>query len=120
MAAVSMMAMAAASAAVSPISQVSFGRVQGVRSASVRGTAGVRIVCMAAPTGSSGPAIDSGDKVADKIEAAQEVCAGDDQSEACATAWDDVEAAKKEKVSDPLEEFCEDNPEADECRVYKD
>ena len=81
---------------------------------------------MAAPKGSSGPAIDTtGDKVADKIEEAQEICAGDDQSAECATAWDAVESATKEKEQnkgkgDPLEEFCEDNPEADECRVYQD
>jgi len=30
-------------------------------------------------------------------------------------------AHKISKVkADPLEEFCEDNPDADECRVYED
>jgi len=79
----------------------------------------------AAPKGSSGPAIDkTGDKVADKIEEAQEICAGDNQSEECATAWDAVESATAEKGKggpvDPLDEYCEENPEADECRIYKD
>jgi hypothetical protein len=116
----------AAAMTVSPLSQVSFGRVRGVRTGVRRATPGARIVCMSAPKGSSGPAIDStGDKVADKIDAAQEICAGDEQSEECATAWDEVESASAEKAKnkgkgDPLEEYCEDNPEADECRVYKD
>jgi len=42
-----------------------------------------------------------------------------------ATAWDTVEElnaaashAKATKTSDPLEEYCEGNPDADECRVY--
>jgi uncharacterized protein YgiB involved in biofilm formation len=74
--------------------------------------------------GSSGPAIDkTGNTVADKIEEAQEICAGDNQSEECATAWDAVESATAEqstKPADPLEEFCEENPEADECRVTRE
>lgn len=82
------------------------------------------MVCTAVPKGSSsGPAINApGNKVAEKIEDAQEICAGDTQSEDCATAWSEVEAekAKKTKSSDPLEEFCEDNPETDECRTYTD
>jgi hypothetical protein len=43
-------------------------------------------------------------------------------------AWDNAEEVaaaishKKdaEKASDPLERFCEDDPSADECRVYED
>ena len=86
---------------------------------------GSELVCMAeaGPKGtSSGPAINTFDKVAEKIEQTQEVCAEDEQSEACATAWNEVESATKEKAqtSDPLEKFCDDNPEADECRVYSD
>mmetsp|Transcript_22534 Transcript_22534/g.62520 ORF Transcript_22534/g.62520 Transcript_22534/m.62520 type:complete len:113 (-) Transcript_22534:278-616(-) len=61
------------------------------------------------------------------IEEAKEACEGDNQGE-CAAAWDEVEelsaaaAHKKasQKSSDPLEEFCDDNPDADECRVYED
>ncbi|CAK0779751.1 hypothetical protein CVIRNUC_004842 [Coccomyxa viridis] len=30
------------------------------------------------------------------------------------------EAKKQEPKKDPLEEYCEDNPETDECRVYED
>ncbi|EIE19790.1 CP12-domain-containing protein [Coccomyxa subellipsoidea C-169] len=45
----------------------------------------------------------------------------------CAAAWDTVEELsaaishkKAQAKADPLEEFCDDNPEADECRVYED
>ncbi|CAL5224333.1 g7004 [Coccomyxa viridis] len=44
----------------------------------------------------------------------------------CASAWDTVEelsaaiAHKKAQASDPLDKYCDDNPEADECRVYED
>uniref|UniRef100_A0A383VUZ4 CP12 domain-containing protein n=1 Tax=Tetradesmus obliquus TaxID=3088 RepID=A0A383VUZ4_TETOB len=48
-----------------------------------------------------------------------------------AAAWDNVEelaaavshmkaAAKADLLSDPLEQFCDENPDADECRVYDD
>jgi hypothetical protein len=29
-------------------------------------------------------------------------------------------AKDKKKGSDPLEEYCKDNPETDECRTYED
>ncbi|KAK9918135.1 hypothetical protein WJX75_001508 [Coccomyxa subellipsoidea] len=45
----------------------------------------------------------------------------------CAAAWDTVEELsaaishkKAQAKADPLEEFCDDNPDADECRVYED
>jgi hypothetical protein len=90
-----------------------------------------RMVTMAtAPKGSStGPAINVGDKVAQGIEEAQQTCAGNESSEECAAAWDEVEnlsataadqKLKNKGKGDPLEEYCEDNPEADECRVYTD
>ena len=44
-----------------------------------------------------------------------------------AAAWDTVEElsaaashAKAEGKEDPLEKFCEEDPSADECRVYED
>ncbi|NEQ34743.1 MAG: hypothetical protein F6K04_27960 [Leptolyngbya sp. SIO4C5] len=50
---------------------------------------------------------------------------GDDSAE-CAVAWDTVEelqaeashqrSSQKKKTS--FEEYCEDNPDADECRIY--
>ncbi|GBF90866.1 hypothetical protein Rsub_03720 [Raphidocelis subcapitata] len=64
------------------------------------------------------------------IKEAEEVCDGGAAGE-CAAAWDNVEeisAAISHKkandaatnANDPLEQFCGDNPDADECRVYDD
>jgi len=69
-------------------------------------------------------------KVLEKtLQEAQETCdkAGSSSDE-CAVAFDNVEevsaavAHKKQAAasSDPLEAFCDDNPDADECRVYDD
>jgi hypothetical protein len=74
-------------------------------------------------------------EVAQKVEAAikeaEETCK-DSDTQHCAAAWDNVEelaaevSHKKAKVkdnpsaTDPLEQFCDENPEADECRVYED
>ncbi|KAK9812842.1 hypothetical protein WJX72_004614 [[Myrmecia] bisecta] len=70
-----------------------------------------------------------GDKsaVETAIESAKETCEQGTTGE-CAAAWDEVEelsasAADKKAAaasSDPLEQYCDDNPEADECRVYED
>lgn len=73
------------------------------------------------PSGISG-------KVEESIEKAKELCAGDIESGECAAAWDEVEelsaaashARDKAKDSDPLEAYCKDNPETDECRTYED
>ncbi|KAK9863317.1 hypothetical protein WJX84_004916 [Apatococcus fuscideae] len=62
------------------------------------------------------------------IENAKNTCESGSVGE-CAAAWDEVEelsasAADKKTASeskmDPLERYCEDNPETDECRVYED
>nr|GMD24980.1 calvin cycle protein CP12-1, chloroplastic [Ipomoea batatas]GMD34379.1 calvin cycle protein CP12-1, chloroplastic [Ipomoea batatas]GME08960.1 calvin cycle protein CP12-1, chloroplastic [Ipomoea batatas] len=66
------------------------------------------------------------EKVADSVKNAEEACAGDPTSGECVAAWDEVEelsaaashARDKKKDSDPLEEFCKDNPESEECRTY--
>jgi len=70
-------------------------------------------------------------KVEEAIHHAEEVC-NEGKAQACAVAWDEVEelsaAAAHKKVAlkdnpantDPLEAFCEDNPDADECRIYDD
>lgn len=71
---------------------------------------------------------DLSEKVAESIKEAEEACAGDPASGECVAAWDEVEelsaaashAKDKKKVSDPLEEFCKDNMETDECRTYED
>ncbi|CAN6561578.1 unnamed protein product [Malus baccata var. baccata] len=66
------------------------------------------------------------EKVAESIKSAEEKCSDDPASGECVAAWDEVEelsaaASHKranEKSSDPLETFCKDNPETDECRTY--
>ncbi|KAF9604566.1 hypothetical protein IFM89_008010 [Coptis chinensis] len=70
------------------------------------------------------------DQVAKSIKDAQEACADDPVSGECAAAWDEVEEVsaaasderlkKKQTDSDPLETYCKDNPETDECRTYED
>ncbi|XP_011041206.1 PREDICTED: calvin cycle protein CP12-2, chloroplastic [Populus euphratica] len=68
------------------------------------------------------------EKVEKSIKEAEEACSGDTASGECAAAWDEVEelsaaashAKDKKKGSDPLEEYCKDNPETDECRTYED
>eukprot|EP00898_Chlorokybus_atmophyticus_P008878 jgi/Chlat1/8992/Chrsp94S00698 len=70
------------------------------------------------------------DMVAKGIQEATETCE-DGTAEECAAAWDEVEEmsaeishkktlAKERSDDDPLEAFCQDAPEADECRVYED
>jgi hypothetical protein len=68
-------------------------------------------------------------QVADAIAEAQKTCEEDPTSQPCAVAWDDVEERaaeaahqrdRKKASSDPLETYCADNPETDECRVYED
>uniref|UniRef100_A0A2P2JAL9 CP12 domain-containing family protein n=1 Tax=Rhizophora mucronata TaxID=61149 RepID=A0A2P2JAL9_RHIMU len=66
------------------------------------------------------------DKVAESIKNAEEACSGDPTSGECVAAWDEVEELSaaasherdKKKGSDPLENYCKDNPETDECRTY--
>ncbi|WIA14286.1 hypothetical protein OEZ85_002820 [Tetradesmus obliquus] len=70
-------------------------------------------------------------KVEQAIKDADTTCKESDAAH-CAAAWDNVEelsaAAAHKKVAvqndpistDPLEQFCDDNPDADECRVYED
>ncbi|KAL2323710.1 hypothetical protein Fmac_028089 [Flemingia macrophylla] len=77
----------------------------------------------------AGPIMATPEKISEKVEesikSAEEACAGGADAE-CAAAWDEVEelsaaashAREKQKQSDPLENYCKDNPEADECRTY--
>lgn len=67
-------------------------------------------------------------KVSESIKEAEEKCAEDPKAGECVAAWDEVEelsaaashARDKNKGKDPLEEYCKDNPETDECRTYED
>ena len=68
----------------------------------------------------------SKDAIADSIENAKDTCADGTPGE-CAAAWDTVEELSAEAshkkantVVDPMEEFCAEDPSADECRVYED
>ncbi|KAG9142823.1 hypothetical protein Leryth_005570, partial [Lithospermum erythrorhizon] len=67
------------------------------------------------------------EKVAESIKSAEEACSEDPVSGECAAAWDEVEELsaaashardRQKDNSDPLETFCKDNPETDECRTY--
>ncbi len=58
-------------------------------------------------------------------ENAREVCGIDGTDPKCAAAWDAVEELQAErahqlqtKPKNSLEQFCDDNPDALECRVY--
>ncbi|KAH7846390.1 hypothetical protein Vadar_013452 [Vaccinium darrowii] len=62
-----------------------------------------------------------------KVKEAKQVCEGDERSDECKVAWDEVEEVSQAKADlrfkllqkhDPLESFCQDNPETDECRIY--
>ncbi|KAE8057466.1 hypothetical protein FH972_014156 [Carpinus fangiana] len=63
-----------------------------------------------------------------KVTEAKVVCEGDATSDECKVAWDEVEEVSQAKADlrlkmqkqDPLESFCEENPETDECRIYED
>jgi uncharacterized protein YgiB involved in biofilm formation len=60
------------------------------------------------------------------VEQARDVCSSQgDQSPECATAWDTVEEMQAEishrRQKSPksnFEQYCDDNPDASECRVY--
>ncbi|TKY52457.1 Calvin cycle protein CP12-2 [Spatholobus suberectus] len=66
------------------------------------------------------------EKVEESIKSAEEACSESADGAECAAAWDEVEelsaaashARDKQKQSDPLENYCKDNPETDECRTY--
>ncbi|KAJ7535871.1 hypothetical protein O6H91_12G049200 [Diphasiastrum complanatum] len=108
----------------SKISAISFASTRNAPNICFARFAGKRagLVVMAAAPG------DLTDELIQSIKEAEEVCAGDSAGE-CAASWDAVEeisAAAFDKrqqakaQSDPLETYCKDNPETDECRVYED
>eukprot|EP00250_Pteridium_aquilinum_P006195 c16163_g1_i1 orf=418-810(-) len=99
--------------------------LQVVPSVGARAPLRLRTVAMATPT----PSADINDRLTKSIKDAEEVCVADSASGECAAAWDEVEElsaeiahkrVKNNDTKDPLEEFCKDAPEADECRVYED
>ncbi|KAL1190017.1 Calvin cycle protein CP12-3 [Cardamine amara subsp. amara] len=68
--------------------------------------------------------------IEEKVKEATEVCVADERSEECRVAWDEVEEVSQARADlriklkllnqDPLESFCQENPETDECRIYED
>lgn len=78
---------------------------------------------------STGPATpsDISDKLSESIKEAEETCADEKGTAECAAAWDNVEEISAaashardnlKENSDPLEKYCKENPESDECRIY--
>ena len=68
------------------------------------------------------------EKIEQELEEARAVCSIDSTSPECAAAWDAVEELQAEAShqrqehpqKNSLEQYCEDNPDAVECRVYDD
>jgi CP12 domain len=69
------------------------------------------------------------EKIEQELQNARAVCSTDGASPAeCAAAWDAVEElqaeASHQKQSHPeqnsLQKYCEENPDAAECRLYDD
>ncbi|PSS17187.1 Calvin cycle protein like [Actinidia chinensis var. chinensis] len=67
--------------------------------------------------------------IEEKVKEAKQVCEGDERSDECKVAWDEVEEVSQAKAhlrlkllhkQDPLESFCQDNPDTDECLIYED
>jgi uncharacterized protein YgiB involved in biofilm formation len=68
------------------------------------------------------------EQILEEVQQARDTCevSGTDSKE-CAAAWDAVEELqaeasqqKQDKPKNSLEIYCEDNPEAAECRLYED
>ncbi|MEO0935164.1 MAG: Calvin cycle protein CP12, partial [Cyanobacteria bacterium J06641_2] len=68
------------------------------------------------------------DKIQEELQEARTVCDTEGSNSAeCAAAWDAVEELQAEashqrqsKPKNSLEKYCDENPDADECRVYDD
>lgn len=67
------------------------------------------------------------DQIQQEIENARNACdVSGSNSQECAAAWDAVEELQAEAshqrnkgpAKSSFEQYCENNPEADECRVY--
>ncbi|MEA5575555.1 Calvin cycle protein CP12 [Anabaena sp. UHCC 0451] len=68
------------------------------------------------------------EQIQEEVEQARNICdiSGGNSAE-CAAAWDAVEELQAEashqrqtKPKNSLEKYCDDNPDADECRLYDD
>lgn len=70
-------------------------------------------------------AFDIDENLQQALDNAHVVCSANSESPECAAAWDQVEeiqaaiAHKRQKGSkSSFESYCDENPDADECRVY--
>ena len=68
------------------------------------------------------------DKIQEELQEARTTCdtSGNNSAE-CAAAWDAVEELRAEashqrqsKPKNSLEKYCDENPDADECKIYDD
>jgi hypothetical protein len=125
----SSVAAAVLAAPVASFSQGSFSIVSSVRMAPVKANRRFSVVAMATPNKDVKDKGSLAESIAEAIANAQKTCEDDPASAPCAVAWDDVEEQsaalahqrdRKKSTSDPLEVFCADNPETDECRTYDD
>lgn len=69
------------------------------------------------------------EKIQEERNNARSVCNSEGSTSAeCAVAWDTVEELQaeashqkaQEVKKSPLDVFCDENPDADECRIYED
>ncbi|MBD2315727.1 MULTISPECIES: Calvin cycle protein CP12 [Cyanophyceae] len=68
------------------------------------------------------------EKILEEVQQARETCeVSGTGSKECAAAWDAVEELqaesshqKQSKGKNSLEVYCDDNPDAAECRLYED
>ncbi|ERN42522.1 CP12 domain protein [Rubidibacter lacunae KORDI 51-2] len=68
------------------------------------------------------------ERIEEELKTARAVCESDGaDSQNCAVAWDNVEELqaeashqREEPKKNSLEAYCDDNPDAAECRVYDD
>jgi len=66
------------------------------------------------------------EKIEEELQHAREVCKIDGSNPECAAAWDAVEELQAEAAhqrqaqpaKSSFEKYCDDNPDAAECRVY--
>lgn len=67
------------------------------------------------------------ERIEQERQEARKVCGTDGSTEQCAAAWDAVEELQAEashqrqtKPKNSFEQYCDDNPDAAECRLYED
>ena len=74
------------------------------------------------------PSVNIQEKIQEELESARTVCGlkGDTSGE-CAAAWDAVEELQAEashqkqvKPQNSFAKYCDDNPDAAECRIYEE